>query len=147
MNLQLYRLTFWTKFSEKVRIDIDSEEEEKDTGVYNIGFTLDSIDGLQTINNNLNKTNDNLKTKVNFNEEDNKKKWLYTICCMSSQIKGQTNYDLNIDAAKECTKLSKEEEAIKAANDAKEEPFWESITNCCAILIIAIASFLWGYYA
>ena len=109
-----------------------------------MGYTPDSTDGLQTINNNLNKTNDNLKTKANFNEVNNKKKWLYTICCMSSQIKEQTNYDLNTDADKEETQLSKEEEAIKAANYLKEEPFWETITNACAILIIAIASFLWG---
>jgi hypothetical protein len=140
-------LTFWTKFSEKIRIDIDQEEDERDVGIYNIGYTSDSTDGLKTVNDNQNKIQDKNKSDPNLSKNDEKMKWMYTICCMSSQIKGNNNYDINIDEAKDEIKLTKEEEAIKAANDAKEEPFWESITNICAILIIAIASFFWGLYA
>jgi len=81
-----------------------------------------------------------------LDQNENKMKWLYTICCMSSQNKANNNYDNNKEPKDEI-KLSKEEEAIKAANDAKEKPFWQSVTNIGAILVIATASFFCGLYA
>jgi hypothetical protein len=69
-------------------------------------------------------------------------KWLYIVCCMASKVKSNNNYEINGDSfEKNMPKMTKEEEAIKAANDAKEESFWKSFNNVCAILMIVIAGF------
>jgi len=33
-------LTFWTKFSEKIRVDIDQEEDERDVGIITLHTLL-----------------------------------------------------------------------------------------------------------
>jgi hypothetical protein len=141
--LQLYRLTFWTRFSDKVRIDIGSQgiPTQNETGVCNVAFT-DSTDGLNT---SVNNRNSNFHIKDNTNDESDNMKWLYTICCMSSK---NNNYDVSIeDAIIEEAKLSIEEEAKKAALAAREDPKWQAICDGAAIILIAVGAFFWGLYA
>ena len=76
-------------------------------------------------------------------EHGRKRNFLHTICCVGSQSDDDQQGELNIVNAK----ASKEELAVKAANEAKEEPMWSNINNIGALLVIAVASFLWGYYA
>lgn len=133
-------MTHWTKFSEKVRVDIDSSENLKESGNYNIGFT-DSSDGLNTINITPSQTNDSTNRKL---QDDVKNiKWLYTICCMSSQ---NNNYDVNLDEAKQ-QKLTKEEEAKQDAKNAQEEGLWADVCNVMAMILVAFSGFIWGFYA
>ena len=76
-------------------------------------------------------------------EHARKRNLLHTICCVGSQYDDNQKTELSMVNAK----VSKEESAVKAANEAKEEPMWSNINNIGALLVIAVASFLWGYYA
>ena len=62
------------------------------------------------------------------------------VCCVGSPKK-----DLECHA--QDYPLSQVEEAVISANEAKEIRFWRLINNFFAILVIAFASFIWGFYA
>ena len=81
---------------------------------------------------------------ANFESEHRRKRnFLQTICCVGSQSDDNQQNKLS----KVNSNLSKEDLAVKAANEAKEEPMWSNINNIGALLVIAVASFLFGYYA
>ena len=45
-------------------------------------------------------------------------------------------------------KLSRKvDEEIRCADSIREQPFWRSINNSFAIIVICFASFIWGFYA
>ena len=70
-----------------------------------------------------------------------KNKLLLKLCCVPSD-------DNCEDALKTCDKTVKVEETVVHRLDViKETPFWRSINNSFAIVVIAFASFIWGFYA
>ena len=125
-------MTYGTRFSEKVRIDIDGTDS-KSNGIVNMAFSTDPNGDTQSNDRTINKDVEGVKN-------DNKNS-LYKICCINS-------YDNDCEVNNTSTKkLSAEEEAILSANDAKEPPLLRSINNFMAIIVLAFASFIWGYYA
>ncbi|XP_054166415.1 sodium/glucose cotransporter 4-like [Oppia nitens] len=133
----LYRLTYWSKYSQLVREDIDCEEQvSKQSGESNNCFVSDEMP-----------TEDTIKDRPidQSSEDKQKRRLLYTICCVGS-ANGSTDDDLNVE--NKCKIETKEEEAVRCAEEAKEnDTVWRGINNLFAILAIAVTAFFWGYYA
>ncbi|CAG2104592.1 unnamed protein product [Medioppia subpectinata] len=142
----LYRLTYWSRGSHEVREDIESDAvaETETCGQTNNGFVAE--DGTESAT--TGSQNNNVVLKSGDNE--NRSRLLYTLCCVGSGNKsaeeGDKGYKGN-DGDKGVIPLTKEEEAIRCANDVKETPVWRSVNNLFAILVVGIGSFFWGYYA
>ena len=95
-----------------------------------IGSDFDGNQNIDNKNSNESEVQSNLKT-------DLKNKLLLTLCCVSSE-----------DVLKTFDKTLKDEETVIRRLDViKETPFWRSINNSFAIVVIAFASFIWGFYA
>jgi hypothetical protein len=114
--------------------------------VYNEAFKDSSID--------LNSPNDidlevigtaNATANVAAHNEIKYNKWVYILCCISS--KPSQTIENNVDTVERDNVMTKEEEARQAALSAQEAPKWRSLCNMNAIIVIAIGSFFWGYYA
>ena len=138
-------MTFWTKYSEEVREDIDNQEKQRE-GIINSGFSGEGSPVSQQI---YSIPKIKVDSVSDSDDSQKRKKFLYTICCVGSEMASDSSYDMNRDEnkQKETIKLTPEEEAIRCANEAKELPLWRSINNLFAVLVIAIASFIWGFYA
>ncbi|CAG2168176.1 unnamed protein product, partial [Oppiella nova] len=127
----LYRLTYWSLKSEKVREDIDDDEavlEIHKTGETNTVFVAEDGSDLRAKGTQNNKVivesiSDN-ESKNRFFDNESKNRFLYTICCIGS---GNTESDENnrtysVDREGGVVRLSKEEEAVQCAKDATETP-------------------------
>lgn len=128
----MYRLTFWTRYSKKVREDLDSPKQKV---VYNLGF-----EGIMNGNSSaVPYMNDSNSTENNFNEI-RQNKWLRLLCCMPSQS------SQNDDNQNRTDNLTEEEKAVIAVDNLKTTSLPTSLCNISAILTIAVASFFFGMY-
>lgn len=128
----MYRLTFWTRYSKKVREDLDSPKQKV---VYNLGF-----EGIMNGNSSaVPYMNDSNSTENNFNEI-RQNKWLRLLCCMPSQS------SQNDDNQNRTDNLTEEEKAVIAVDNLKTTSLPTSLCNIGAILTIAVASFFFGMY-
>lgn len=78
-------------------------------------------------------------------------KWIWILCCAkpegastaaSENGNGGNDHSYNIEK-----EIAPEELARIHAQSAKDDPKWNWAVNLGAVLIIFIASFLWGYFA
>ena len=88
-----------------------------------------------TNNCNFNKKRDELQLKA----IKLKSKIVSNICCIDSENNCQNEETVN--------ELSIKVEDLKSADSIKETPFWRSVNNSVAIIVICFASFIWGFYA
>lgn len=117
-------MTYSTIHSEEVREDIDWSE--------------DTIEVHSKVDLDANKP----KRELN--------KWIWILCCAKPEAgastaaseDGSNEHSYNIEK-----EIAPEELARIHAQSAKDDPKWEWAVNLGAILIIFIASFLWGYFA
>jgi SET domain-containing protein len=124
-------------------LDINSHNKQTQVkGINNDGFITDGI------------TNDELKRRIDYlksiesnNNNNLKLKWLYTICCMKSQIKTNV-YEPNRHTIKnQANVITEEEKAKQDVESVKEKPFWQNVNNINAIILLVIASYIYGVYA
>ncbi|CAG2174807.1 unnamed protein product, partial [Oppiella nova] len=143
----LYRLTYWSLKSEKVREDIDDDEAVQEihkTGETNTAFVAEDGSDLRAKG-----TQNNKVIVESISDNESKNRFLYTICCIGS---GNTESDENnrtysVDREGDVVRLSKEEEAVQCAKDATETPGWQSVNNLFAVLAVGLCAFFWGLYA
>ena len=123
-------MTYFWRFSQKSRSD--SDNKDRDNGLTNQGFTADPHDNTLT-------ANDSTQNENNAEISDNFwKRVCLTICCIRSEKESVEELEKGPNTT---------EEGVKSATDISEEPFWRSINNGFAIILIGFASFVWGYYA
>lgn len=74
-------------------------------------------------------------------------KWIWILCCAKPEEpaaaeNGNAVHSYNIEK-----EIDPEELARIHAQSAKDDPKWDWAVNLGGVLIIFIASFLWGYFA
>jgi len=81
------------------------------------------------------------------------KRFLFIICCaVQSGNNTSTNYEVehirreSREAASKAV-LDATERAIEDAKSAHDDPHWKNWLNLCAMIVISIATFLFGYFA
>lgn len=130
----MYRLTFWTRYSQEPRIDFENSKSSDENGNLSTSMTSDNVISLNSLNGNQqNEQNDPIK--------ESKYKWLYLIFCMSSSVKNEISKPIDID-----NKLSPKQKAIEDSNKAKESRIQQNICNVNAIILLIIGSFVWGFF-
>ncbi|CAG2107148.1 unnamed protein product, partial [Medioppia subpectinata] len=124
----LYRLTYWSRGSHEVREDIDADAvtESETCGQTNNGFVAE--DGTESAT--TGPQNNNVVSKSGDNE--NRSRLLYTLCCVGSGNKSAEEGEKGNDGEVGVIPLTKEEDAIRCANDVKETPVWRSVNNLFA---------------
>nr|XP_033801857.1 sodium/glucose cotransporter 2 isoform X1 [Geotrypetes seraphini] len=125
----LHRLVFSLRYSKEERIDLDSGEDDdkRETGVRQ----RDAVE------------NGNLEHKMEVHDpaaEENQslvRRCLDWFCGLNSAVP-----ELEPKASEE-----ELEEAAKKLTDIEENPFWSTVVNVNAIIMMSFAVFLWAYYA
>ncbi|TRY79758.1 hypothetical protein TCAL_10793 [Tigriopus californicus] len=120
----LYRLTFWSRHSDKVRIDLDSEEVEPPAQ------EQEDVQSLKALTSHVEDVSF-VRKCVNF------------LCGIDNKDKSEEPQEDQMAIAE----LTPEQKATEAALFLKEEPFWKRIVNLNAVLIMAITAFIIGFYA
>ncbi|CAG7730914.1 unnamed protein product [Allacma fusca] len=115
---KLYRLTYWSRHSTKVRKPMEEE------------VTPNSVVGA----------NGNHKEEPVQQEDSQFKKMLNCICGLTEAAAAEAK-------AEEGPKLTPEEEAASAAKFLDESKFWSRFVNSNAVLLMTIAIFVWAFYA
>lgn len=145
-------MTFWSRFSEEVRHDIDNKSKEI-TSVYhtnnnNVEFIEDGdlqVEKYHSENGSVNSNRNSHKNKDVVEEKTNLK-WLYLLFCMNSQRKKEMQMRKQQFDEMIVGKLSPEQQASDDATKAKEDRIQGNICNVSAIILIIIGSFVWGYF-
>ncbi|CAL1288649.1 unnamed protein product [Larinioides sclopetarius] len=156
----LHRLLFWNRHSKEVRIEITKKNNKQENnnatemGEVNDGFqdvdlknshqenaTKDAtpvciIDPIKKYIEDKGALEKSLPEDIII-ERPTWKKILFFICGVSKQT----------SAADSEEQFSAEEEATSAAEGIIEKPLWRRICDANAVLLIAVCSFIWGYYA
>ncbi|CAL1288638.1 unnamed protein product [Larinioides sclopetarius] len=143
---KLHRLLFWNRHSKEVRIEITKKNNLKQNknNTTEIGEVNDAFQDMDLkTSHQENATKD--ATPVYITDPVKKyiierpawKKILFFICGVSKQT----------SAADSEEQFSAEEEATSAAEGITEKPLWRRICDANAILLIAVCSFIWGYFA
>ncbi|KAF8768378.1 Sodium/glucose cotransporter 1 like protein [Argiope bruennichi] len=159
-NKHLPRLLFWSRHSKDVRIDITkkniNQNKNRDTemGEVNATFQDDDLkcrhqekvikdvtsvyitDPIKNCVENKGVLQKSLSEDIII-ERLAWRKVLFFLCGVSKQS----------NAADCAEQFSAEEEATLAVEGIIEKPLWQRICNANALLLIAICSFIWGYYA
>ncbi|KAF8768377.1 sodium/mannose cotransporter SLC5A10-like [Argiope bruennichi] len=172
-KMHLHRLTFWNRHSKDVRIEItkkkilpSSENNVAEMGQVNAAFRegdhqKDSSADVENGDHKYGLTEkethlgppiyvldvvNKFKEDTEFPEkslsegmaqEPNWKKALYFLCGVSSDSRDTESQQ----------EFTAEEEANLAAESIEEKPIWRRICNANALLLLAVCSFMWGYYA
>jgi len=131
----LYRLTFWSRKSAKVRLELENEDEDPE-------LNKDNNENGKLIRQ-LSATNQSgtlpiWRKVVNF------------LCGISSDDQmegGGGNFPKNSVEISPPSKKTKAEMAQEAADFLDEPPFWKSFVNYQAIILMTITCFMWGFYA
>ncbi|RWS24646.1 sodium/glucose cotransporter 4-like protein [Leptotrombidium deliense] len=138
----LQRLTYWTRFSDKVRIDINQTNHvlPKSIGVFNVAFDARN-ETIETMQN----ANENIKSEQNSSRDANNIiNMLYFVCCLRSEYNKSQVSTAN---AKQITTINLEENAKIEATSVKESPFWSSVCSIFAVITVVVTSFVLGFYS
>lgn len=154
--IHLYRLTFWTKSSDKVRFNID--DVKKFNGHHMEGVVNREFSGLDEYNDiqfEQPGPGAHIRAPLDFvepilmGERSPAVKLLYTMCCMGKDNDKsgdkKTSYDIRRDSIIE--RLSMEDEAKFASTLANQEDSSARWCNIHAVILLVVASFFWGVYA
>ncbi|XP_065570557.1 sodium/glucose cotransporter 1-like isoform X2 [Artemia franciscana] len=120
----LHRLTWWTRYSRKVRLDLRDEIEEQ----AELAKRRELKRQNESETNLVEKKLPTWRRALNF------------VCGVETQ-------KVTTVIENDRVKLSPQEEAKEAADFLKEDHFWGRFVNINAIIIMGCASFLWGFYA
>ena len=145
-------MTFWSRFSEEVRHDIDNKSKEI-TSVYhtnnnNVEFIEDGdlqVEKYHSENGSVNSNRNSHKNKDVVEEKTNLK-WLYLLFCMNSQREKEMQMRKQQFDEMNAGKLSPEQQAIEDSTKAKEDRIQGNICNVSAIILVIIGSFVWGFF-
>lgn len=156
----LYRLTYWTKYSDKARVNIGDPLYNQATqdGAYNKAFNSYEnnndliLEGMEGYGARSHQTQprpaqmDMIET-TGPEQRSAMAKVIYTMCCMGKELEeeGKTSYDVASTEIDE--KLTRDDEAKFAATLALEDDMPALICNSNAIFLLVVASFFWGVYA
>ena len=147
---QLYRLTFATYRSEKVRVDIEDCEYATDIKERN------SVDGDHQVSNDqeMGKTGNKIANNGGDNKrssqnDDSLPRWLAMVCCTTLPSLDENHNTQITTSSIDITPspISDEEVAIEHAKLAQDDPKWAYLVNLAAIMIVLLCSFFWGFYA
>ena len=150
----MHRLTYWSRFSEEVRHDIDDKQKSKqiisvyNTNNNNIEFIEDDfqVEKYHSDNGSVNSNGNSYKNKQDVVKEKTNLKWLYLLFCMNSQREKEMQMrKQQFDEMNE-GKLSPEQQAIEDSTKAKEDRIQGNICNVSAIILVIIGSFVWGFF-
>lgn len=144
----LYRLTFWSRMSPEIRDDLDTRSSKTKIskvadGTENPAFHEENVISIEM---SLKNPDIQHNEEIKRNQKDMFEPKLslirrafYFICGMSENLRKTKDQEIE--------KQSPEEEANKAVEFMKDNPFWDTICNGNAIIVLVIASFVWGYFA
>lgn len=150
----LYRLTYWTRHSAEPRMDIRKAKNDPNFNtISSNGKVNAAFDDPAVIDQQIKKSDIEMKTmslgddvhisspKAVSSDEDLPlwRRAFYCVCGLSK--------DLRDNQEQEAPKLSPVEEAQQAVGFLKENPFWSSVTNFNAVLLLVVGAFVWGFYA
>jgi len=130
----LYRLTFWTRHSAKIRLQLKDQEEESAAQLVNHSAT-DFGDSATASEQQAN--------AVEEREEERLPAWRRAVNCLCG-LETQKANQVNDNAP---PKLSPKEEAIQAAEFVLEDSKWYWVVNASSILVMSISAFMWAWYA
>ncbi len=186
LSTQLYRLTYWSKFSADVRIDLADEEEEEEElpvvvsngvsekrGDSKGSFTNYSFEGDSESGRGKNKDSIGVSKgadkplPLTATKTPIWHRFLLIICCMTSFSSNSSHNNRNNSRNSIPRKLSQTfrrpsifvcrasqqismnaiERAEVDARSARDDPLWRPWLNTGALLVIVIATFLFGFYA
>ncbi|XP_067122595.1 sodium/glucose cotransporter 4-like [Centruroides vittatus] len=146
----LYRLTFWSRLSPEIRDDLDTHSTSKaktakvSDGAENPGFQ--EVENGISIEMSLKSPDIQQNKEINQPQNDIfkpeptlVKRAFYFVCGLSENLR--KNKDQEVE------RLSPEDEAKRAVEFMKSNPFWDTISNGNAVFLLIVASFAWGYYA
>lgn len=126
----LYRLTFWTRHSAKIRLELKDDEEESTAELVN--HATNSVDSTPS-------------PSADAEQADEPKlpTWRRAVNCLCG-LETQKANQVNENVA---PKQSPKEEAIQAAEFVLEDSKWYWFVNTSSIIVMSIAAFMWAWYA
>ncbi|RWS09384.1 sodium/glucose cotransporter 4-like protein [Dinothrombium tinctorium] len=134
----LHRLTFWTRFSDGVRADIDGDKKVlKQTNIQMVTLGPSRNENENVYNQSTTCSDDQHKKQIR-----GFRKVLLLFCCVLNEYKKSLNQMKTHDEDIDYEAVAKVE-----ASWAFEKPVWSRVCTCCAIFLVMIFSFLWGFYA
>lgn len=146
---KLYRLTYSTRTSTEIREDLDRPRVKSGArvnGAYNGTDNVSYTRSSTSINNipmkNVAHSSPHEIMPPAHKETSSIKKALFCICGVTS-----TQKKAEADAANPLPLLSPAEEAVEAARSLDEHPLWGKVCNVNAVVLLVVASFMWGLYA
>ncbi len=186
LSTQLYRLTYWSKFSADVRIDLADEEEGEEEELPVVvsigvskkredlkeGFTNYSFEGDSESGKGKNEDSvvmskgADTSLPVTTSKVPIWHRFLLIICCMTSFSSNNSSNGNNsrnsiprklsqtfrrpstfVCRASQQISMNAIERAEVDARSARDDPLWRPWLNTGALLVIVIATFLFGFYA
>ncbi|XP_013787413.1 sodium/glucose cotransporter 4-like [Limulus polyphemus] len=131
----LYRLTFWTRFSDKQRIDIDKEHE------------MQSNNGDQAIA--LEERNILETQKLESSEILEKRSFIKAIPLWRKALNLMCGMGLNPDNEdhQKSTWLTLEQEAQSSTGIVEESSLWKQVCDVNGLCLLVVGVFMFGFYA
>ncbi|CAN7986248.1 unnamed protein product, partial [Ixodes hexagonus] len=148
----LYRLTYATRRSTEIREDLDRPRMKSVPQVNGVSNGTDNASYTKS-SENLTSPDYIPMTAVSHSspheamspahkEISALKRALFCICGVTS-----TQQRAEAEAANPLPLLSPAEEALAAARSLDEHSLWGQVCNVNAVLLLVVASFMWGFYA
>ncbi|RWS13707.1 sodium/glucose cotransporter-like protein [Dinothrombium tinctorium] len=139
----LHRLTFWTRFSDQVRINISSKQVQTANGILKIEYEPDQEKIEMMEKEIVGYENSKASNEQPISQVPWFKATLLSLCCLRKEYK---KAKVEKRTAKQ---IERDEEALAKleATWCHEEPIWSRVCNIGAIVMIILTTFLLGYYA
>nr|CAH0112056.1 unnamed protein product [Daphnia galeata] len=134
----LYRLTFWTRHSSKIRLEL--KDSNKSDSTSNLVTAVAEADSSATASNDsaanfaTDPTSNNLTVNLPV--------WRRAVNCLCG-VQTQKAEVQNVPKAI----IDPQEEAILASEFIKEDPKWYKFVNTNAIIVMSVSAFMWAWYA
>ncbi|XP_046654280.1 sodium/glucose cotransporter 4-like isoform X2 [Daphnia pulicaria] len=132
----LYRLTFWTRHSTKVRLEL--QDGEKSDSTTKLATTAIDADSSVT-------ASDSATDAQSINDSQNVPlpAWRRAVNCLCGVETQKADQMPSTPKAV----IDPQEEAILASEFIKEDPKWYKFVNTNAIIVMSVSAFMWAWYA